>query len=165
MCAYSQLSWEAWNKCCYHLLTRLMTLTDLIQVVPTRTIYNFCDKTSQLVNNLLYLYLISDLLEQRFELHGSLLVSSTLLQDDKNLFQTCHQLGTSSAKTYWWQAVSFTRVTLNHTHVTWENSIEYFTDCDSCINKASILFYPRSRGGCFKKEKISQQPNMEVKNI
>ncbi len=38
---------------------------------------------------------ISDLLEQ---LVASLLTSSTLLQDDNNLFKTCQQLGTSSAK-------------------------------------------------------------------
>jgi uncharacterized protein YaaN involved in tellurite resistance len=39
---------------------------------------------------------ISDLLEQ---LVASLLASSTSLQDDNNLFQTCQQLGTSSANT------------------------------------------------------------------
>jgi uncharacterized membrane protein YqaE (UPF0057 family) len=45
---------------------------------------------------------ISDLLEQ---LVASLLASSTLLQDDNNLFQTCQQLGTSNANTSCWQAV------------------------------------------------------------
>jgi hypothetical protein len=43
---------------------------------------------------------ISDLLQQ---LVASLLASSILtilLQDDNNLFQTCQQLGTSSAKTH-----------------------------------------------------------------
>ncbi|CAB4019555.1 coatomer subunit alpha-like, partial [Paramuricea clavata] len=64
---------------CYHLVTRLMTVTDLLQVVPTRLIYR--------------LFTISDLLEQ---LVASLLASSILLQDDNNLFQTCQQLGTSS---------------------------------------------------------------------
>ena len=43
-----------------------------------------------------YVQTVSDLLEQ---LVASLLVSSTLLQDDNNLFQTCQQLGTSSANT------------------------------------------------------------------
>jgi hypothetical protein len=43
-----------------------------------------------------YVQTISDLLEQ---LVASLLTSSTLLQDDNNLFQTCQQLGTSSANT------------------------------------------------------------------
>jgi hypothetical protein len=50
----------------------------------------------QLVNNLLRADDISDLLEQ---LVATLLVSSTVLQDDNNLFQTCQQLGTSSANT------------------------------------------------------------------
>ncbi|CAB4030493.1 Hypothetical predicted protein, partial [Paramuricea clavata] len=53
---------------CYHLVTRLMTLTDLLQT-------------------------ITGLLE---ELVMSLLPLSTLLQDDNNLFQTYQQLGTSS---------------------------------------------------------------------
>jgi hypothetical protein len=58
---------------------------------------------NQLVNNL---WRADDirLLEQ---LVASLLVSSTLLQDDNNLFQTCQQLGTSSANTSCWQAVRF----------------------------------------------------------
>jgi hypothetical protein len=46
---------------------------------------------------------ISDLLEQ---LVASLLASSTLLQDDNNLFQTCQQLGISNVNTSCWQAVS-----------------------------------------------------------
>ena len=43
-----------------------------------------------------YVQTISDLLEQ---LVANLLASSILLQDDNNLFQTCQQLGTSSANT------------------------------------------------------------------
>ena len=43
-----------------------------------------------------YVQTISDLLEQ---LVASLLASSTLLQDDNNLFQNCQSLGTSSANT------------------------------------------------------------------
>jgi hypothetical protein len=43
---------------CYHLVTRLMTVTDLLQVVPTRLIKAVCNKLlraccHQLVNNLL----------------------------------------------------------------------------------------------------------------
>jgi hypothetical protein len=55
--------------------------------------------TSFVVINLLttcYVQTISDSLEQ---LVASLLASSTLLQDDTNLFQTCRQLGPSSANT------------------------------------------------------------------
>jgi hypothetical protein len=90
---------------CYHLVTRLMTVTDLLQVVPTRLIQAVRNKLlraccHQLVNNLLRAddETISDLLEQ---LVASLLASSTLLQDDNknSLFQTCQQLGTSSANT------------------------------------------------------------------
>jgi hypothetical protein len=43
-----------------------------------------------------YMQTISDLLEQ---LVASLLASSTLLQDDNNLFQTCQQLGISNVNT------------------------------------------------------------------
>ena len=43
-----------------------------------------------------YVQTISDLLEQ---LVASVLTSSTLLQDDNSLFQTCQQLGSSSANT------------------------------------------------------------------
>ena len=88
---------------CYHLVSRLMTVTDLLQVVPTRLIQAVRNKLLRacchlLVNNLLrtVLQTISELLEQ---LVASLLASSTLLQDDNNLFQTCQQLGTSSANT------------------------------------------------------------------
>ena len=71
---------------CYHLVTRLMTVTDLLQVVPTRLIPAVRNKLlraccHQLVNNLLRD--ISDLLEQ---LVASLLASSILLEDDNNLF-------------------------------------------------------------------------------
>ena len=54
---------------------------------------------SLVVINLLttcYVQTTPDLLEQ---LVASLLASSTLLQDDNNLFQTCRQLGISSANT------------------------------------------------------------------
>jgi hypothetical protein len=81
---------------CYHLVTRLMTATGLLRVVPTSykpIIYTGCSWQvatvelqccHQLVNNS-YVQTISDLLEQ---LVASLLASSTLLQDDSNLFQT-----------------------------------------------------------------------------
>ena len=80
-----------------------MTVTDLLQVVPTRLIQAVRNKLlraccHQLVNNLLRAddETISDLLEQ---LVASLLASTTLLQDDNNLFQTCQQLETNSANT------------------------------------------------------------------
>jgi hypothetical protein len=72
-----------------HLATRLITVTDLLQVVPTR-------RSNTGLSTTCYVQMISDLLEQ---LVASLLASSTLLQDDNNLFQTCQQLGTSSANT------------------------------------------------------------------
>jgi hypothetical protein len=80
---------------CYHLVTRLMTVTDLLQVVPTRLI--------QAVRNKL-------LRACCHQLVASLLASSTLLQDDNNLFQTFQQLGTSSANTACWQTVRFLRM-------------------------------------------------------
>jgi hypothetical protein len=96
---------------CYHLVTRLMTVTDLLQVDPTRLIQVFVTSCYELdVINLLttcYVQTISDLLEQ---LVASLLASSTLLQDDNNLLQTCQQLGTSSTNTSCWQAARFLRV-------------------------------------------------------
>jgi hypothetical protein len=49
-----------------------------------------------LLSSTCYVQMISDLLEQLVE---SLLASSTLFQDDNDLFQTCQQLGTSSANT------------------------------------------------------------------
>jgi hypothetical protein len=83
-----------------NLFARLMTVTDLLQVVPTRLYRLFITSCYELVvMNLLttcYVQTISELLEQ---LVASLLASSTLLQDDNNLFQTCQQLGTSSANT------------------------------------------------------------------
>ena len=51
-----------------------------------------------------YLQMTSDLLEQLVE---SLLASSTLLQDDTNLFQTYQQLGTSIVNTSCSEAVRF----------------------------------------------------------
>jgi hypothetical protein len=97
---------------CYHLVTRLMTVTDLLQVVPTRLIQAVRNKLlyELVVVNLLttcYVQTISDLLEQ---LVASLLASSTLLQDDNNLFQTCQQLGTRSANTSCWQAARSLRL-------------------------------------------------------
>jgi flagellar biosynthesis component FlhA len=76
-----------------------MTVTDLLQVVPTRLIQAVRNKLlraccRQLVNKTCYVQTISDLLEQ---LVASLFASSTLLQDDNNLFQTWQQLGTSTA--------------------------------------------------------------------
>jgi hypothetical protein len=58
------------------------------QFVPTRP------ASHQLVNNL---QTISDLLER---LVANLLASSTLSQDDNNLFQTCQQLGTTFTRVY-----------------------------------------------------------------
>ena len=82
---------------CYHLVTRLLMVIDLLQVVPTRLIQAVRNKLlraccHQLVINLLttcYVQTISDLLKQFV---ASLLASSTLLQNE-----TCQQLGTSSA--------------------------------------------------------------------
>jgi hypothetical protein len=89
---------------CYHLVTRLTMETNLLQVVPTRPIQTVTSCYELVVVNLLttcYVQTISDLLEQ---LVASLLASSTLSQDDNNLFQTCQQLRTSSANTSCWQA-------------------------------------------------------------
>jgi hypothetical protein len=85
---YSQFLWQTWTSC-YHLVTRLMTVTDLLQVVPTRLFVTSCYKL--VITNLVtcYVQTISDLLEQ---LVASLLTSSTLLQDDNNLFQTCYKM-------------------------------------------------------------------------
>jgi hypothetical protein len=71
---------------CYELV-----VIDLLTTCYVQTISDFC------WNNLLI---------------ASLLASSTLLQDDNNLFQTYQQLGTSSANTSCRQAVRFT---LKHT--------------------------------------------------
>jgi hypothetical protein len=72
---------------CYHLVTRLMTATVLLQVVPTRLIQAV---SSQVATSLLS---ISGLLE----LVASLLTPSTLLQDDNNLFQTCQHASCQQA--------------------------------------------------------------------
>jgi hypothetical protein len=53
--ACSQSLWQVWNKL-YHLVTRLMMVTDLLQVVPTRLIQAVRNKLlracwHQLVNN------------------------------------------------------------------------------------------------------------------
>ena len=76
-----------------------MTVTDLLQVVPTRLIQAVRNKLlraccHQHVNNLLRADDMSDLFEQ---LDGSLSASLTLLQDDNNLFQTCQHLETKRA--------------------------------------------------------------------
>ena len=81
----------------YHLVTRLMTVTDLQQVVPTRLIQAVRNKLlraccHQLVTCRRYQTCWNNLLEQ---LVVSLLASSTLLQEDNNSFQTCQQLGAS----------------------------------------------------------------------
>ena len=90
---------DKFGTSCYHLVTRLMKVTDLLQVVPTRLIQAFVTSCYELVvNNLLttcYVQTTSDLLEQ---LVASLLASSTLLQDDNNLFQTCRQLRISACQ-------------------------------------------------------------------
>jgi hypothetical protein len=85
---------------CYHLVTRLMTVTDLLQVVPTRLIQAVRNKLPracchQLVNKLL---------------RADDIGVSTSLQDDNNLFQTTQQRGTSSANTSCWRAVRLLRV-------------------------------------------------------
>jgi hypothetical protein len=90
-----------------------MTVTDLLQVVPTGLTQAVRNKLlraccHQLVNNLQRADDIR-LLEQ---LVASMSASSTLLQDGNNLFQTCQQLRTSSANTSCWQAVIFLRVQL-----------------------------------------------------
>jgi hypothetical protein len=65
-------------SCCYRFVTELMTVTGLLQVVPTRLI--------QAVRNKFVCHqLVTNLLEQ------------LLLQDYSDLFQICQQLGTSSA--------------------------------------------------------------------
>ncbi len=77
----------------YHLVTRLMRVTDLLQVVPTRLIQAVRNKLlraccHQLVNNLLR--------ADEVRLVGTTCCESV---DLINLFQTCPQLGTSSPNT------------------------------------------------------------------
>ena len=72
------------------LVTRLMTATDLLQVVQTRLMKDFCNKLVRADNIRLGETTCCE----------SVVASSTLLQlDDNNLFQTCQQLKTSSANT------------------------------------------------------------------
>jgi hypothetical protein len=76
---------------CYHLVTRLMTVTDLLQVLQTRLIQAVRNKLlraccHQLVNNLL-------------RADDIRLVGTTCCESQ--------QLGTSSANTSCWQAVKF----------------------------------------------------------
>ena len=71
---------------CFHLITRLMMVTDLLLVVPARLMQAVCSKLlraccHQLVNNLLR--------ADDSRLVASVLASSTLLQDDNSLLQTC----------------------------------------------------------------------------
>ena len=84
---------------CYHLVTRLMRPThsqevghSLIQAVSKKLLRAYCYLLVVNFNK----QTMSKLLEQ---LVASLLASSTLLQDDNNLLQTCQQLATSSANT------------------------------------------------------------------
>ena len=56
-----------------------MTVTDLLQVVPTKLTWAGLIVTSCLLSSTCYVQTTSDLLEQ---LVASLLASSTLLQDD-----------------------------------------------------------------------------------
>ncbi len=92
---------------CYHLVTRLMTVTDMPQVVPTILIQAVRNELlraccHQLVNNLLrvdvQLYGISDFLEHDLS-RDCWSHQPCSVQDDSNLFQTCQQLGTSGANT------------------------------------------------------------------
>jgi hypothetical protein len=85
---------------CYHLVTRLMTVTDLLQVVPTRLIQTVRNKLlraccHQLVNNLLR---ADDI---------RLVGTTTLLQDDNNLFQTCQQKLLKSCEIFTRAALGF----------------------------------------------------------
>ena len=93
---------------CYHLVTKLMTVTDLIatscsnktntcKLYIRNKLLRACCHQLVVLNNLLHADDIGLVLEQ---LVTSLLASSTLLPDDNNyLFQTCQQLETSSANT------------------------------------------------------------------
>jgi hypothetical protein len=83
---------------CYHLVTRLMTATDLLQVVPTSLIQAVRNKLLRVCCHQLVTCRRCQTCWNKFA--ASLLASSTLLQDDDNLFQTCQQLGTSSARTH-----------------------------------------------------------------
>jgi hypothetical protein len=86
---------------CYHLVTRLMTVTDLLQVVAIRLTQAVRNKLlraccHQLVDNLLRgddIRLVETTCCESVDLINQ-------LQDDNNLFQTCQQLGTSSANTH-----------------------------------------------------------------
>jgi hypothetical protein len=74
---------------CYHLVTRLMTVTDLLQVVPKRLMIQAVRNkvASSLLSLTCYMQTISGLLEQ---LVASLLASSTLLQE---MITYCSRLG------------------------------------------------------------------------
>jgi hypothetical protein len=77
-----------------------MTVTDLLQVVPTRLTQAVRNKFYELVVTSLLatcsVQTISNLSEQ---LDVSLFASSTLLQDDNNFFKACQHLGTRQDKT------------------------------------------------------------------
>jgi hypothetical protein len=94
---------QVWNSC-FHLVKRLTDGNRLATSRSNKTSSNTSCSTSRyelvaLLPSTCYVQTISDLLEQ---LVASLLASSTLLQDDNNLFQTCQQLGTSSANASCW---------------------------------------------------------------
>jgi hypothetical protein len=94
-------------QCCMQLVSqRFWPLQDMLNGAMTRAT---CLATPQVAWKIAPCNraLISDLLEQ---IVASLLASSTLLQDDNNLFQTCQQQGTSNANTSCWQGVRFLRV-------------------------------------------------------
>jgi hypothetical protein len=77
---------------CYHLVTRLMTVTDLLQDLYRLFVTSYYELV---VNNLLttcYAQTTSDLFQDFQQLVSSLLAASTLLQDDNNLFQACQQV-------------------------------------------------------------------------
>ena len=81
---------------CYHLVTRLITVTDLLQVViPTRLLQAVRNKLlraccHQHVNNLLSAHDIRLVGTACYESVG--LINLVISQDDNNLFQTCQQL-------------------------------------------------------------------------
>jgi hypothetical protein len=99
---------DKFGTSCYHLVTRLMTVTDLLQVVPTRLIQDVRNKLlraccHQLVNNLL--------LADDIRLVGTTCCESVgLINLVTKMITTCSRLvnnwETSSANTSW-QAVRF----------------------------------------------------------
>jgi hypothetical protein len=98
--------WE--TQRCHHLVTRLMTVTDLPQVVPTRLIQavRITSYFELVVNNLLH--------ADDIRLVGTTCCESVGLINLAKMITTCsrlsQQLGTSNANTSCWQAVRFLRV-------------------------------------------------------